>query len=293
MEKENVFDEIKGIGKKTAEKLIENGIDSVEKLAGLEPKEISEKTGVTVDTAKKYSDKAVENIKEKSKEDLEEKKKKLQEKAKELEKGLGEDEDLKQELEESRETLLPIEEYLKAGIYIGTKVITPHMKDYVYKRRNDGIATIDTNKTDEGIKEMIKKVSEYDPEDFIIVCKRESGWKAVEKFSSLTGVRTFTKKYPAGILTNTQLEDFFETKMVFICDPWIDKNVLNDARTVKSKIYAICDTNNYTQGIDFFIPANNKSNKSIGIIFYLLAKGYLEKRGRTEEAEQLKQEDFI
>jgi len=120
----------------------------------------------------------------------------------------------------------------------------------------------------------MKTFVKYAPKDFIIACKREAGWKAVRKFSELTGVRVFLKKYPAGILTNSVLPNFFETEMVFVCDPWLDKNAMNDARIIKKEVLGLCDTNNYTFGIDYFVPCNNKSGKSIGIIFYLLAKEY-------------------
>ena len=43
-------------------------------------------------------------------------------------------------------------DYVKAGVHIGTKVITPHMKPYVYRRRNDGIAIINTNSIDSKLK---------------------------------------------------------------------------------------------------------------------------------------------
>jgi len=36
----------------------------------------------------------------------------------------------------------------------------------------------------------------------------------------------------------------------------------------------ICDTNNFSKGADKFIIGNNKSAKSLGIIFYLLSRGY-------------------
>ena len=38
-------------------------------------------------------------------------------------------------------------------------------------------------------------------------------------------------------------------------------------------------TNNQTNNVDFVIPCNNKGRKSLGIIFYLLAKIYLESKG--------------
>ena len=45
----------------------------------------------------------------------------------------------------------------------------------------------------------------------------------------------------------------------------------------------ICDTNNFSQGADQIIIGNNKSGKSLGIIFYLLAKGYCKARGIEAE----------
>ena len=36
----------------------------------------------------------------------------------------------------------------------------------------------------------------------------------------------------------------------------------------------ICDTNNFSKGASQFIIGNNKSAKSLGIIFYLLTRGY-------------------
>jgi len=218
--------------------------------------------------------------------------KELKEKAKKLaEKIEGKKtEELKEKLELSRKTLVPVDDYVKAGVYIGTKVITPHMRQFVYRRRNDGIAIINTNIVDEKLKEMCKVISKYKPEDFVVVCKRETGWKAVQKFAELTGARIFTKKYPAGILTNPSLPNFFETEMVFICDPWLDKNALKDGNIIKKKVFALCDTNNYTFGINFFVPCNNKSAKSIGLVFYILTREYL-KANKIEK--EIKIEDFV
>ena len=188
-------------------------------------------------------------------------------------------------------TLIPIEDYVKAGCYIGTKVITPDMRKFVYRRRADGIAIINTNVIDQKIGEAAKFIVKYKPNEWIIVCKREAGWRAVRLFAELTGVRTFTKKYPAGIITNTDLPDFFETEMIFVCDPWLDKNAMNDAANVKKKVFAICDTNNLARDAEFIIPANNKSNKSLGVIFYILAREYMKSHGIDKKLPSM--EDFI
>ena len=37
----------------------------------------------------------------------------------------------------------------------------------------------------------------------------------------------------------------------------------------------ICDTNNFPKGADNVIIGNNKNLRSLGVIFYLLARGYV------------------
>jgi small subunit ribosomal protein S2 len=183
------------------------------------------------------------------------------------------EEDAKKLKEMGSETVLtPLEDYIKTAAYLGTKVITPTMRKYIYRRRLDGLAILNTNVVDKKLKDAIDFICQYKPEDFVIVCKRNAGWRAVKMFSELTGVRIFTKKYPAGIITNTTLPTFFETKMMMICDPWMDRNALHDSIKVNVPVVGICDTNNNTNNIDVVIIANNKSNKSIGLVFWLLAK---------------------
>jgi ribosomal protein uS2 len=175
---------------------------------------------------------------------------------------------------DKKETLIPLEDYIKCAVHLGTKVITPHMRKFVYKRRADGLAVINTAIIDEKLREGIEFVSKYDVDKIYIACKREAGWPAVKTFEEVTGIRAFTKKYPPGITTNLVLEDFFESELTIICDPWIDKNALQDTNKLKKPVMSLCDTNNFTNGITKIIPCNNKSRKSIGCILYILARGY-------------------
>ena len=209
---------------------------------------------------------------------------KLREKAKALEKTVEEaapidlKKKMKPEEEEKKDTLVPMEDYLKASIHLGTRVITPNMRTYVYRRRADGLAVFNTALLDDKLREGAAYLAKFAPHEIMVVCKREAGWRAVSKFSEVTGIRAFTKKYPAGVLTNTNLENFMETNLVFICDPWLDKNALEDANRIGVPILSLCDTNNFIRGITQIIPGNNKSAKSIGMIFYLLTKLYVEAR---------------
>jgi len=282
-----------------AEKVMESAEDAAENLESA-AKKIAKKVKAAVETVdalvedsedksakKKDVSKDSENEAEhKSETSLADEKKaklvKLLEKAKKLESEVEDVKDidmkskLKNEETEKSDTLVPMEDYLKASIHLGTRVITPDMRKYVYRRRADGLAVFNTALLDDKIREGAEYLTKFAPQDIIVVCKREAGWRAVKKFSEITGIRCFLKKYPAGILTNTNLDNFFETQLVFICDPWLDKNALHDANRIGIPVLSVCDTNNFTAGIGKIIPSNNKSAKSLGMVFYLLTKIYVE-----------------
>jgi len=217
-----------------------------------------------------------------SPEEVEKKKKELLAKVKKLagKVDVVATEDLKEQvkLKKRADMLIPLEDYIKTGIYLGTKVVTPNMKPFVYRRRADGLAIFNTDLIDEKLKEGIEFLSKFAPEDIVLACKRQAGWKAAKMFSKYTSIRIFTKKYPAGILTNTDLPDFFENELTIVCDSWLDRNALNDTVNVKKKVLMVCDTNNFTKGANQVIIGNNKAEKSLGVIFYLLCRGYCKAR---------------
>ena len=160
-----------------------------------------------------------------------------------------------------------------------TKVVTPDMRPFVYRRRADGLAIFNTDIIDEKLKEGIEYLSKFDAKDIVLVCKRTAGEKTAKMFSQLTGIRTFTKKYPAGVLTNTSLPNFFENELTIVTDSWLDKNALKDTVNVKKKVLMICDTNNFAAGASQVIIGNNKSARSLGLIFYLLTRGFCKAKG--------------
>jgi len=107
--------------------------------------------------------------------------------------------------EKQQQFLAPQDQYLKSGIHIGTKFKTKYMEQFIYKTRTDGLSVLNLQKIDERIRIAADFLSRYNPEDILIVCRRENGWKAVKAFSKLTGVKAFAGRYPPGILTNPQL----------------------------------------------------------------------------------------
>lgn len=282
-EGEEAIEEIIEKGKQGIEKVIKKGKKGEEAIRKiikkgrrkLEDQKIKEPEKEEVKKEPLEIEKPEKSLAERKKEVLE-KVKKLSEKV-----DITKTKDLKEKVKTKKKTdmLIPLEEYVKSGIYLGTKVVTPDMKPFVYRRRADGLAIFNTNVIDEKLKEGIEYLSKFDPKSIILVCKRQAGWKAAKMFSKLTGIRVFTKKYPAGILTNIQLPDFFENELTIITDLWLDKNALSDTLKANKKVLMICDTNNFSKGTDQIIIGNNKSPKSLGLIFYLLTRGYCKAKG--------------
>ena len=181
------------------------------------------------------------------------------------------------------EFLTPLDNYLKVGLHIGTKFRTKHMAPFIYKVRSDGLAVLNVKKIDERIGLAAKFLAQYDPKDILIVCRRENGWNAVKLFSKLTGIEVIAGRYRPGLMTNPTLEDFKETKILVVTDPWPDKNAVRDAHKIGIPIIACCDTNNESNYIDLIMPCNNKGKKSLGLLFFVLAKEYLKNRGLLKD----------
>ncbi|MAG47214.1 30S ribosomal protein S2 [archaeon] len=190
---------------------------------------------------------------------------------------------------EQEQLLVPLDDYLKVGIHIGTKFRTKYMEQFIYKVRSDGLSVLNVKSIDSRLGNAVNLISQFEPEDILLVCRRENGWKAAKAFSKATGIRVFAGRYPPGILTNTNLENFFETKLLMVVDPWSEKNAIRDAIKVGVPVLALCDTNNESNNLDLVIPCNNKGKKSLGLIFWILARDYLKNKKKDFKS---KIEDF-
>jgi len=191
--------------------------------------------------------------------------------------------------------LVPQDQYLKAGIHIGTKFKTKYMEKFIYKTRSDGLSILNLQQIDKRIKITVNMFSQYAPEDIMIVSRRENAWKAVKAFGKVTGCKFFAGRYPPGSLTNPQLERYIEPKVILVTDPWPDRNAIVDAIKTGVPVIALCDTNNQSNNIDLVIPCNNKGKKALGLFFWIVAREYLTKKGIIKNPEEMKEklEDFV
>jgi small subunit ribosomal protein S2 len=188
---------------------------------------------------------------------------------------------------EEQQFLVPTDVYLKAGIHIGTKFRTKYMESFIYKTRPDGLSVLNVQKIDQRLKVAGKMLSEYKPEEILVVCRRENGWDAVNLFSKITGSLKFAGRYPPGLLTNPNLKTFIEPKIILAIDSWPDRNAISDAMKIGIPVIALCDTNNQTNFIDLVVPCNNKGKKSIGLVLYVIAREIMRHRGEIKADEEL------
>jgi len=191
--------------------------------------------------------------------------------------------DLKQDVKQDTgyESIIPQDEYLTAGIHIGTQQKTKEMMRFVYRVRTDGLYVLDIQATDQRIRLAAKMLAKYDPQTILIVSARQYGHYPSEMFAKAVGSKVVTGRFIPGTLTNPKLHIYIEPDILIVTDPSGDMQAVNEAVNVGIPVIALCDTNNSTSNVDFVIPTNNKGRKALALIYWLLAKKTLEERGDT------------
>ncbi|KLK88824.1 30S ribosomal protein S2 [Methanoculleus sediminis] len=188
-----------------------------------------------------------------------------------------------------KEPLLPVEEYLAAGVHIGTQQKSKDMMKFIYRVRGDGLYILDIQATDERIKTAAKFLAQYEPSKILVVTSRQYGQYPAKKFADAVGGMAVIGRFIPGMLTNQRLNKYIEPDVVVVTDPIGDSQAINEAVQAGIPIVALCDTNNMTKYVDVVIPTNNKGRKALSVIYYLLTKELLRLRG---VATSLTPEDF-
>ncbi len=183
---------------------------------------------------------------------------------------------------EDYETLIPIDEYLAAGIHIGTQQKTKSMMDYIYRVRTDGLYVLDVQATDKRIRLAAKFLAKYDPSKILVVSARQYGQRPATMFSKAVGSKAIVGRFIPNTMTNPTFYDYVEPDVVVVTDPAGDSQAINEAIDVGIPVVALCDTNNLTSNVDLVIPTNNKGRKALTLIYWLLAKEVLKERGEED-----------
>ncbi len=185
-------------------------------------------------------------------------------------------------MEEAKEyeSLIPMDEYLAAGVHIGTQQKTEDMKRFIYRVRPDGLYVLDVKASDERIKIAASFLKKFDPVRILVVSARQYGQYPAMMFAKIIGAKSLVGRFIPGTLTNPQYRNFTEPDVVIVTDPIGDAQAVKEAVDVGIPVIGMCDTNNMTMNIDLIIPTNNKGRKALALIYFLLAREILKLRGQ-------------
>ena len=177
------------------------------------------------------------------------------------------------------ELLVPEETYLTAGVHIGTQQKSASMRRFVYKVRFDGLHVLDVRETDRRIRLAAQFLNRYPADRILVVSQRQYGQKPVRVFAKTIGAVSFAERFVPGCLTNPNLAEYFEPKVLLVTDPATDQQALSEAVSIGIPVVGLCDVNNETRNVDLVIPANNKGRVALATIYWLLAREVLRARG--------------
>jgi small subunit ribosomal protein S2 len=181
--------------------------------------------------------------------------------------------------DDEADLLIPVEDYLGAGVHIGTQQKTEDMERFIHRVRDDGLYVLDVSQTDRRIRTAADFLANYSPEQVLVTSSRQYGRFPAEKFAEAIGARARTGRFIPGTLTNPDYDGYIEPDVVVVTDPIGDSQAVKEAITVGIPVIAMCDSNNQLSNVDLVIPTNNKGRRALSVVYWLLANETLDRRG--------------
>ena len=181
--------------------------------------------------------------------------------------------------DDEADLLIPVEDYLSAGVHIGTQQKTKDMERFIHRVRDDGLYVLDVSQTDNRIRVAADFLANYNPEQILVTSSRQYGRFPAEKFADAIGARARTGRFIPGTLTNPDYAGYIEPDVVVVTDPIGDAQAVKEAITVGIPVIAMCDSNNQLSNVDLVIPTNNKGRRALSVVYWLLANETLDRRG--------------
>ena len=95
------------------------------------------------------------------------------------------------------------------------------------------------------------------------------------------------------MLTNQITKKFIEPRLIIVNDPRTDYNALVESSYVNIPVIAICNSDNNLKFVDCAIPCNNRSNKAIAMVWYILTKAVMEITKQSSEFSEATSNEFV
>jgi len=184
---------------------------------------------------------------------------------------------------------------VKNGVHIGTQRKVAHMKKFIFKIREDGLAILNVQDTIDRLKAASRLIAQYPPENVLVVASREQAQHPAGKFAAAIGARFMPGRFMPGTMTNPNLRYFIEPGIVVAADPYGDRQAISEAVSRGIPVVSLASTNNSLENVDLVIPCNNKGRRSLAAVYWLLTNYVLYERGELKKDAEIpdKVEDFM
>jgi len=157
------------------------------------------------------------------------------------------------------------------------------MEKFIFKKFPNGNVFLNIEEIDKRIRILGKFVAN----NFVVFINRnEKYFSALKEFEEITKVKILYGRFLPGTFTNPSSQNFIEPDAILVFDLKNDRQAVREAISMNIPIFALCNSKDVPSNIDFVIPINNKSRRSIALFLWLLAREILLNRGIIKNREE-------